>query len=78
MTMNLTCFKHRTYKGDSAPDLSCKTCCTMFVAKIRAEQNSKFEQLHSKMSHSFSPLMEENVKVSSENLPVRKFDSSWI
>ena len=33
---NVVCLKHRTYDGSSTPDLSCKTCCTKYVAHIKA------------------------------------------
>ena len=39
MTMNLICFKHPEYAGSSAPVLSCKVCCGLFIAVIK-EKNS--------------------------------------
>ncbi len=35
---NLVCFKHSEYRGDTAPSLSCKACCGIFISQIK-EQN---------------------------------------
>lgn len=35
--MNLICFKHPGYSGNSAPVLSCNTCCKIFVDEIKAQ-----------------------------------------
>lgn len=32
------CNWHTEYDGETAPDLACKVCCTMFVSKIREKQ----------------------------------------
>lgn len=73
---NIVCFKHSQYRGDTAPDLSCKMCCSMFVARIRAdqvaEQNKNTEQL-------FKPLMQQQMtKAPAAGEMKRDFDSSWI
>jgi hypothetical protein len=31
---NLVCIKHPLYKGTVAPDLTCKSCCKIFVAVL--------------------------------------------
>ena len=37
LTMNnVVCLKHRTYDGATNPDLSCKTCCTKYIAHIKS------------------------------------------
>jgi hypothetical protein len=91
---NITCFKHSTYRGDTPPDLSCKACCSKFVARIRAEQSAKFEELQ-KVSRS-SPVTNsqsetQSLRMASSEVkpsalkPVQKtsaqkstFDASWI
>lgn len=77
---NVICLKHPHYKGDVAPDLACKTCCSMFVGRIRAEQAGKRDQLPtpSTTSASFTPMVGpgEPVKPAVAKKPL--FDSSWI
>jgi hypothetical protein len=34
--MKLVCIKHPTYDGESSPILSCKACCSIFIASIKA------------------------------------------
>ena len=36
---NLVCFKHPQYRGVDSPVLSCKTCCSIFIAAVK-EQNA--------------------------------------
>lgn len=31
----IVCLRHPLYRGTTQPDLSCKTCCTRYIAKIR-------------------------------------------
>jgi hypothetical protein len=33
--VNLICLKHQNYSGTTPPTLSCKTCCHIFVARLR-------------------------------------------
>lgn len=33
--MNLICFRHPDYDGTSSPVLSCKTCCSLFLAELK-------------------------------------------
>ena len=33
--VNLICLKHQDYSGTTPPTLSCKTCCHIFVARLR-------------------------------------------
>lgn len=78
---NLVCIKHPHYIGDSNPDLSCKICCSKFVARIRAEQAAKFETTWSSLSKTsvadFQPM-----KISEPAAKPAKrqanFDSSWV
>ena len=37
---NLVCLQHPHYDGVAAPELSCKTCCSIFISKIK-ENNRK-------------------------------------
>lgn len=35
--MNVICLKHSEYKGTTTPILSCKTCCGLFIAQVKAK-----------------------------------------
>lgn len=35
--MNLICFKHPSYDGETSPVLACKTCCGIFIGAIKAK-----------------------------------------
>ena len=35
---NLRCIKHRDYRGEKAPVLSCKACCSIYIAAIKKMQ----------------------------------------
>jgi hypothetical protein len=39
----LVCILHPKYEGKESPVLSCKTCCGIFVAQIRAKQSANFD-----------------------------------
>lgn len=41
--MEVVCIRHPKYKGQGAPVLSCKACCGLYVAEIRAKQTQEFE-----------------------------------
>jgi hypothetical protein len=41
--MSLICFKHPSYSGNSAPVLSCNTCCKIFVDEIKAHHTRNTE-----------------------------------
>jgi hypothetical protein len=80
---NIVCLRHPQYTGADSPDLTCKTCCSKFVARIRAEQKDQFEatwnHTGSAASKEFQPLkpaMSSDAKAS----PKRQanFDGSWI
>lgn len=76
---NLACFRHPTYKGEAAPDLACKTCCGLFVSRIRAEQNKKYDELKEKLNRSFTPFIDAKIKPQNTlSNPAATFDSSWI
>lgn len=48
---NVVCLLHRNYNGSIAPDLSCKTCCSRYVAVIRSEVAQKQNQAEKSLSH---------------------------
>lgn len=69
----VVCFKHPQYRGESAPDLSCKMCCSMFVARIREDQLSQ------QAGQSFKPLVKEDApQKAPASGEAKQFDSSWI
>jgi hypothetical protein len=35
------CLFHKDYTGEQAPHLSCKTCCHIYISKIKSEQTEK-------------------------------------
>jgi hypothetical protein len=78
---NLVRIKHPHYKGESNPDLSCKICCSKFVAKIRAEQSSKFEATWNTAAKAnqtdFQPMSLSN-SVSQSSKRKANFDGSWV
>ena len=37
---NVVCIRHPLYHGEESPDLSCKTCCEIYIAQILAESTS--------------------------------------
>ena len=37
---NIICIRHPQYKGTDSPTLSCKTCCSIFLAEIKAQQET--------------------------------------
>ena len=43
MMRNLVCFKHSAYKGKVPPELSCKTCCGIYINEIRLTNAAKRE-----------------------------------
>ena len=42
--MNLVCLSHPQYDGQSAPNLGCKICCTIFVETLKIESLAKKSQ----------------------------------
>jgi hypothetical protein len=48
---NITCFKHPQLDASKLPELSCKTCCSIFVNGIRGRQAIKKSQAPSKWIH---------------------------
>lgn len=78
---NLVCIKHPHYMGDENPDLSCKVCCSKFVARIRAEQAAKFETTWSTVAQAAKPEfkpMKVSEAASQQSKRKANFDSSWI
>lgn len=33
--MNLICIRHPHYDGNSSPVLTCKTCCSLYIAAVK-------------------------------------------
>lgn len=33
--------KHPTYKGKEQPELSCKTCCSLYIGEIKKNRSAK-------------------------------------
>jgi len=36
----LVCLTHREYNGKAAPQLTCKNCCSIYIAEIRKRQST--------------------------------------
>jgi hypothetical protein len=34
---NVVCIKHRDYQGITSPNLMCRACCGIYVARVKAE-----------------------------------------
>ena len=41
MKNNIVCLKHPKYEGGHDPDLSCRTCCIIFMGRVKAEQEER-------------------------------------
>lgn len=39
--MKLICLRHPKYNGQGSPELSCKTCCTLYVEGVKARNRSE-------------------------------------
>jgi hypothetical protein len=39
--MKVICFRHPDYVGSAAPVLSCKTCCSLFLAELKRQHAEK-------------------------------------
>lgn len=35
MSHQIVCFQHKNYNGVDAPQISCKTCCNIFLSRVR-------------------------------------------
>jgi hypothetical protein len=82
-TNNIVCLRHPKYDGQSSPDLTCKTCCSKFVARIRTEQQSQFEPTWNAQSSSISSGFQliKPTAVDAEKTSAKRqanFDGSWI
>ncbi len=76
---NVVCLKHSHYRGETAPELSCKMCCSMFVARIRADQAAQLESKNIDISTmKFKPLMDESLAKPAAAPKKANFDTSWI
>lgn len=40
----LICIKHPDYKGSENPNITCKTCCKIFIAAIKKYQMQKLDE----------------------------------
>jgi hypothetical protein len=82
-TKNIVCLKHPRYDGVASPDLSCKVCCSKFVARIRAEQQKLFEptwnQNAGEKNAGFTPTdFKSDANKSTSSKRQANFDGSWI
>jgi hypothetical protein len=82
-TSNLICFTHPHYHGESSPDLTCKVCCSLFVAKIRDEQRLETEKVNLAKNQAdqrgFRPMSDAQVgKDQAKPAKSGNFDGSWI
>jgi hypothetical protein len=83
---NIVCLRHPQYNGSDSPDLTCKICCSKFVARIRAEQKDQFEATWNqagpsaaKDAKNFEPLKPAHAAdVTSSPKRHANFDGSWI
>lgn len=76
---NVVCLKHSHYRGETAPELSCKMCCSMFVARIRADQAAQLDNKNIEASTmKFQPLMGEPLTKPAATPKKANFDTSWI
>jgi hypothetical protein len=41
---NVVCLYHRNYDGSTPPDLSCRSCCSKYIAYIKANLTKKAEE----------------------------------
>jgi len=44
---NIVCIKHPRYKGKGTPVLSCKTCCSLFIALMQAKNQVHLDRIDS-------------------------------
>jgi hypothetical protein len=44
---NIRCIKHRDYTGSTAPVLSCKACCAIYINAIKMKQLAQKQNEHS-------------------------------
>lgn len=49
----LVCFKHPEYVGNESPVLSCKACCSIFIAEIKNQNNAHVEASKAKATARF-------------------------
>jgi hypothetical protein len=57
----IICFTHRQYTGQESPILTCKVCCGIFVASMKAKIAAKESQLAASYGGpSATPLATEN------------------
>jgi hypothetical protein len=82
-TKNIVCLRHPRYDGVDSPDLSCKTCCSKFVAKIREDQKNLFEPTwnseKSQKNRDFKPMNMKSEPAKAESTKrTTNFDGSWI
>lgn len=36
----VNCIRHRHYKGDAPPELSCKSCCHIFLTEVKRKNKA--------------------------------------
>jgi hypothetical protein len=55
--LNVVCIRHRGYKGDTTPDLTCKACCVLYIQRLRQSQRG-FSARKSSQSNEKSSLID--------------------
>lgn len=38
--MNLVCIRHPQYQGKGSPDLTCKTCCSLYISIVKTRNST--------------------------------------
>ena len=60
---NVVCLKHRSYDGSATPDLSCKTCCTKYIAHIKSGLAKKNAAQNAKMAFNARGWLDEKTAI---------------
>ena len=66
MSSKLICFKHKTYDGTSAPVISCKTCCSIFLKSVKENRDAGVYIDYKKISLEGTGLHSERMQRSSK------------
>jgi len=82
---NLVCLKHRDYKGQTAPTLSCTTCCSIYIENIKSQREERIQSsveetktwIEKKRTEAISGYRKKNSKNNS-NIFSKLFDPSSI
>lgn len=79
----IVCLKHKTYQGDSSPDIQCNVCCKIYIEKIKVKNKENEEKLFYSLEEKErqKEKQKEKQKLILEKRiqrRVKHFDSSWI